>query len=431
MSKRKVVSSTTFVDKSKIGRRASLGTSSILTGQVEAWWLCNSCNSPYRIPGRTKKCPNCGNPKDESETYMPPVMNAPLLSAQQLAAMGVDEDHSSDQQCVYCGYFSQPGTPECPWCGANLEDVARTSHKCPNCKFETNLLTCPECGAETKPKGSASPLSFLPSIRSSGGGEFDLTALLRFWWIPVILLAIAGLIWFFTPRTTTVVVQDVQWTCTIPLQEYQYNQHEDWSLPVGAENVSSETRIHHYDQVLDHYETVCHWEQQLDGYDTETYTESVCESVYSYTSQTCYDDGTCDTEDHYTTECHDETRTRDVPRYKDVEVCVDEPRYRDEPVYQTYYFYSIWEWVFIAPAVTSGHGLNPYWPTDYLVDERHRALTESRTMDLSVYFVTEDQKKSFTHTPASLEEFQTYTIGSMWKITYSGPLIQEIVPISP
>lgn len=428
MSKRKVVSRTTYVDESKIGRRASPETSSISTGQVEAWWLCNSCNSPYRIPGRIKKCPNCGNPKDQSETYMPPGMDAPLLSADQLAAMGVDKDHSSDQQCAFCGYFSPPGTADCPWCGANLEDVARTSRKCPNCSLETNLVTCPDCGAKTEPKGVEEAHSFFPSIQLPTGVGFDPSSLMRFWWIPVVILAIAGLFWWLIPRTAPVVVQDVQWTCTIPLQEYQYNAHEGWDTPVGAENISSETRIHHYDQVLDHYENVCHYEQQLDGYDTETYSESVCESVYSYTSQTCYNDGTCDSEDHYTTECHDETRTREVPRYKDVQVCVDEPRYRDEPVYQTYYFYQIWEWVFISPAVTSGHDLNPIWPSDYLVDDRHRALTDLGTMDLGVIFVTEDNEKSFNYTPSSLQEFQTFLIGSTWSITYSGSSIIEIEP---
>ncbi len=430
MSKRKVVSQTKYVDKSRIDYRAPLGTTSITTGQVEAWWMCNSCNSPYRIPGHIKKCPNCGNPKDESETYMPPGMDAPLLSAEQLAVMGVDKDHSGDQQCAYCGYFSQPGTTKCPWCGANLKDVARTSRKCPNCKVETNLVTCPECGSETKPKEAEEAHSFLPSFTPSSGGGFD-PQLLHFWWIPVVILTIVGLFWYFMPRTAKVVVQDVQWTCTIPLQEYQYNSHEGWDFPSGAENVSSESRIHHYDKVLDHYENVCHWEQQSDGYDTESYTENVCESVYSYTSQTCYDDGTCDSEDHYTTECHSETRTRDVPRYKDVQVCVDEPRYRDEPVYQTYYFYSIWEWVYVSSAVTSGHDLNPYWPTDYVEDDKHRALTDSRTMDLSVFFVTEDQKKSFNYTPLSLEEYQTFPIGSTWIITYSGPLIKKIEPAFP
>jgi hypothetical protein len=353
-----------------------------------------------------------------------------FLSADELRAAGVDQNHSGDQQCGYCGYFSKPGTATCPYCSANLKDVARTCRKCPSCEHETNLVTCPQCGETTEVKDdeedeSHSSFSFEPPRFNN----FDWSRLIGFWWIPVVLAVIGLATFLLWPRQARVTVNDAWWVYTVNLQEYQYNPHEGWDLPLDADKTGEETRIHHYDQVLDHYENQCHMETVQDGYDTETYTESVCEDVYDHTETTCYDDGSCDTDDVYRTECHDETRTRDVPRYKDVEVCEDVPIYRDEPRYATWYFYIIWEWVNISPAVTSAHDFVPYWSTDFLIDEKHREA--GRIEEYFITLVTDDGKKFFSLTLSSFAEYNQYQVGSQWLITYSGTIVTEIEPINP
>src|SRR3989339_758415 len=117
MAKKKVASRTSFVDPSKVGRRDPEGTTRIHQGSAEAMWNCTSCGRS-NIPGFTKICLSCGNPRDIDETYQPPInpKKAKMLSAEELMSAGVTADHLGDQQCGYCGYFSQPGTSICPSC---------------------------------------------------------------------------------------------------------------------------------------------------------------------------------------------------------------------------------------------------------------------------------------------------------------------------
>lgn len=429
MPPKRVVSRRTYVDPNKAGDRRPLGTRRVLQGQVEAEWTCTSCGRDS-IPGHVKKCPICGNPKGSDEAYQPPAPGAPLLSQAQLDDMGVDAEHTSDQQCPYCQGFSKPGTDVCPNCGSNLDDVARTSRKCSNCGRETNLVTCPQCGSETKSKNPKPTLQPADAPPRRDPPRLNITesldALKPFWWAPVILLVIGLLGFFFWPRETTASVSAVSWKCEVLLQEYQYNQHGGWSVPAGGELVNQDQRIHHYSQVLDHYERECHTEQQPDGYDTEHYTEEVCESVYDHTEETCYDDGTCDREDVYETECHGEDRTRQVAQYKDVEVCEQVPKYRDEPVYATYYTYNVWEWVSIASAITTGSDFEPRWSTDYRIDDKHREAGRQQYFTVTL---VDKKEESFTYHPASLEEYRLFQIGTTWKVTHSGGEVTEIEPI--
>lgn len=429
--KKKVVSRSSFVDSSKAGRRTSTSTSRVHVGTVEARWDCTSCGTT-NIPGFTKVCPNCSNPRDKDETYQPPVdlRKARLLSADELRAAGIAEDHLGDQQCGYCGYFSKPGTPICPYCSANLTNVARTCRKCGNCGHETNLVTCPQCGDTTEVKEDEEEESYSQSAFKPPRLEgFDWSRLRGFWWIPVVLAVLSLVAFLFWPRRAQVTVNDTSWTYTVQLQEYQYNGHEGWDLPYGADKTGEESRIHHYDTIIDGYHQECHDEYEQTGSETVSEQERVCESVYSHTDVTCYDDGSCDYDDVYETECHYETVSRQEPVYGYVEHCEQVADTHEEPRYATWYFYSIWEWVNINPAVTSGHGFEPYWSTDYILDEKHREA--GRYEEYHVSLVTEDGEDTFSLTPASFSEYSQYQIGSQWLITHSGGIITEIVPANP
>lgn len=429
---KKVVSRSRFVDPSKVGRRTSANVSRVHVGTVEARWDCTSCGTA-NLPGFTKVCPKCGNPRDKDETYQPPadMRKARLLSAEELQSAGVAEDHLGDQQCGYCGYFSKPGTPVCPYCQANLTDVARTSRKCPNCEHETNDVTCSQCGETTKAKGSdedeesSQAWSFQPPQL----GNFDWSQYSWLKWMPV-ALAVIGLIAFLLwPRQAQVSVTDAWWVYTVNLQEYQYNPHEGWNLPAGADKTSEETRIHHYDTIIDGYHQECHDEYEVTGYETVTDTEQVCESVYSHTDVTCYDDGSCDYDDVYETECHSEPVSRQEPVYGYVEHCEQVADTHEEPRYAQYYFYMIWEWVGINPAVSTAHDFAPYWSTDYVIDDTHREA--GRLEEYYVTLTTEDGEDTFSLTPGSFAEYNLYQIGSQWLITHSGGIITEIVPATP
>lgn len=413
MTRKRVVSRTSFVDPKLVGSTKPTGPKRVHRDTIESVWSCSSCGTG-KIPGGTKVCPNCAHPKDASETYQPPAnpAAAPALSARQLAAMGVDSDHSSDQECQYCGGKMKPGTKVCPHCSANLGDVARADRICDFCRHESSEAICPQCGGVTRSKYEraaprpvhhqvARPWPLAQDIGARSKSVFSSVDIANplVWGTAIVLFLIAVAAFIFWPRTAEVRVESVSWTAEVRLQEYQYNQHSGWNLPAGADLVSAKNEVHHYDQVPD-------------GTETEWYSESVCVDVYSHTDVTCYDDGSCDRDDVYRESCTSESRSRQVQKYRDV------------PVYQTHYTYMVWEWVNTPSAVARGDDYEPRWPDDYLIDATHRE--SGRKMTYKVGLLTPDKKTSFSYSPETLEEYQTFRLRSAWSITHSGGRIKEI-----
>lgn len=427
MAKKKVVSRRRFVDPNLVGTTRPAGTRREYQGTVEAQWTCNSCGIE-KIPGGTKKCPNCAHPKDASETYEPPPLDAPFLTSKQLADMGINvTTHDSDEECPFCSSRVKPGTQVCPNCNGNIIDVARTTHRCPNCGRESNSTNCPSCNAVTESKSQKPSLNYLSDLFSSSTAS-EARSTINWPIIGGILLGvmlIGGLIFALWPREEKAIVTHASWNSTIYLEEYQYNQHSNWSVPPGGEIVSvEEQKFHHYESVFDHREEQCHLERQQVDTDTREYTDRDCQDVYSHTEETCYDDGTCDRDPVYNEVCTDVTYTEQVPVYDDVEVCSMVDIYRDEPRYAPWYTYNIWEWVSITPAQLAGTG-EPYWPTEYRLDETHRESGRNQTY--TVIFTADDNDHPYS--PQTYEEYQRYPIGTEWMIKRSGPIVVEVNPL--
>lgn len=425
MTERKVVSRRSFVDSNLVGTTAPAGSSRVYLGTVEAQWTCASCGNTG-IPGGTKECPDCGNPKDATETYQPPSVEVPYLTQSQLNTMGVNvTTHESDEECPFCQARLKPGAQKCPNCGGTIANAARTSRKCSGCGRETDDLYCPSCGAETESKEivPTGPTPHIPSPRfepptRSSAFNWKLVGL-----VLLGLSFVVGLIVALWPRETTAKVSAVGWTSTISIQEKQYNQHSDWSIPTDGDYVGESLQIHHYDQVYDHMGEECHIERQQNGTESEPYTDQDCDREYVRTDETCYDDGTCDREAVYETVCHTFTNYRQVPKYEDVRVCEDVKIYRSEPRYATMFTYMIWEWVNVAPVGASGSDLKPRWPELQLDDNRRESGRQQ------VYQVTFSIKeKTYQYKPNSVEEFQRYQIDSSWVLKRSGSKVLEVYP---
>ncbi|MCB9813175.1 MAG: zinc ribbon domain-containing protein [Pseudomonadales bacterium] len=254
MTKKRIVSRRTFVDPKKVGKTKPSGsTRSVVVKTQESLWDCTSCGTTG-IKGRNKICPNCGHTKDAGEQYREPGSDAPALTKHELDKMGVDAQHHSDETCSFCGSKNKPGTQTCNQCGASLADVARTNRICDNCGRETSEGTCPNCGAVTRLKSEPlhqqtvqayRPTTSYPTThRRETSTGFDLTDPRV--WVPALgLLFIALMALIFWPRQAEVQVKSVGWKAEVFLQEYQYNQHEGWSLPAGADLVSTRQKEHH------------------------------------------------------------------------------------------------------------------------------------------------------------------------------------------
>lgn len=426
MAKKQVVSTSRRVDASKAGQQAVPGTEPKYVGTFESEWTCSSCGRTA-IPGSVKVCPSCAHPKDASETYQEPGQRGRYLNQSELAERGVDPtQHLSDETCEYCGGKIKPGTPICPHCNANLVDVGYTSRQCPNCQQETNEMSCPACGTATAVKGpkpvaaAAKPIS-RPAPRSAfmgiGLGVVAILLLCGF-----CVIAGFALLWA-TDQPEPVTVTDVYWKRTVLLEEYKYNERGDWTLPATANLISTEEKIHHYNDVLTGYVEQCHMESQLAGYREACGYEQSCQSVsvYDYTETVCYDDGTCDDHDVYRTEqqCSDEYVCEDVPNYQDVQVCQDVPQYIQEPVYQPWYTFNIWEWVVTEPMVAEGHNLSPVWP-DVPQSDTIREQTNGR-METCTLTLSGEEENSYTY-DIPCTEFGRYERGTRWERDYSGTL---------
>lgn len=410
MVKKRIVSQTSYVDPNKIGQTQAAGTREVYRGTLEAQWTCSSCGRTG-IPGRLKRCPSCNNPKDAGEQYEAPTGKAAYLTPDELKAMGVDPtQHLSDEECGYCGAKLQPGTQKCPNCGAVLGDVGYTTHVCPACGRESNAEKCPACGATTEEKlvahREAEPqpakqgpawLRWLPPFLQKPQVLIPLLIVLALACFCVISGIIAGI-----PRTEIATVTDIAWERRIAIEEYQYNEHGDWTLPAGADLVSQEERIASYNQVQVGTEQKC-------GYEESCTTES----VYDHTERTCYDDGSCDEYDVY----------RDEQSCTNEYVCNDVPVYESVPVYATWYVYNIWEWVEIEPVVARGSDIDIYWPETRLGETQNE---RSRTESCTVTFTTE-KGDTYTYRPPCSELHQ-YPRGSRWNIKRNENEILEVQP---
>lgn len=425
MAKKKIVSRSRRVDPNKVGKRAERGKKPVYQGTFEAEWSCTSCGREH-IPGSEKICPACSNPRETEEAYQQPEERGAYMTQAELQESGVDPtQHLSDESCRYCQAKIKPGAQNCPNCGANLVDTAYTARQCPACGRETNAELCPDCGTATELKGSkpaviraaasAKPKQRFPLGIMAGGIGFT------------VLACIALIVLLVLPKNIEAGVTARSWTRTIVVQEHQYNPHEGWDVPAGADVTGSEVRVHHHDQVLIGTVEECHWESQRTGYDQQCGYEESCQSVsvYDYTETICYDDGTCDDTDHYRDEqdCSQVYACEDVARYEDVEVCSDVPQYQDVPVSQDWYFFNHWEWVAVTSLQTSGAETPLIWP-EFVADDTHREAPAGRSEICTVTFETE--KGDLLQFEPTCSELDRYAEGSQWTLRVSDDEIVEI-----
>jgi rRNA maturation protein Nop10 len=347
---------------------------------------------------------------------------------------GIDLERQKDEECPFCQSRIKSKSEICPNCGGNIKNVYKTDRMCPNCQRETNKKECPSCGVRTEPKYPASSSPQQPAkIQSSFGVVPQTTTpsgnnrnLLVAGVVGLIIAFVILMVTIFKPHDEVGLVSANSWTCSVPLQENQYNFHSDWSLPQGADLIRSYEKFHHNEKVEIGYKKVCENKWEVVGSHQEPKTKEVCTpGAYVETIETCDEEtNVCTDEDIYEPDsCEDvPDGTVEVDDYGWVEHCEDVMQYKDEPVNQTWYEYNIWEWVSINPLSSSGEDNVVTCPVVTETETIHQNGNASVACQTS--FSVEE--KTYSYSPDCQNQFPAFSLGSSWLVTISGHSITEV-----
>lgn len=326
---------------------------------VMGYWDCPVCGNKG-IAGNVMNCPACGRARGDVKFYMKDGAenstreegdraDIEYLTEEQEKEIG----RNPDWYCSFCNSLNKDNAAFCTNCGASRESSESN--------YFDQLKKREEAEAREKAAQPQSPAQRPQQTK----GKSRLPLLL------IILAVIIGLFVYLNGSNTTgnLQVTGIAWNRVIPIEQNQEFTESGWSIPAGGTEVSRRNEIHHYDQVLDHYEEreVQRSRQVLDHY----------ESYYTYSDN---GNGSFEEIEHqrpvYTTEYY--TETESVPIYVPV------------PRYATKYTYTIWRWVKVREAEASGTDHEAAWPeTELASDEREG---EPRSERYS--FTVKDEKEN-------------------------------------
>lgn len=327
---------------------------------VYTYWKCVHCESIVR--GSNRVCPNCGSPIPNNVKYMmpdnPEVVNAvkngkiltgpnTMVDENGVTSEIVEEENirkDPNWLCEFCGCQNYAENTHCEGCGSPRSNkryfnTPETNTKCKSTEIDQNeppyinenvKALCEKDLAN--PEGIKAKIENLwITVKEHAPSIFKVFCII----LSLLITAMVPFLLFMhVEREAT--VKDFCWERSISVEEYKLCHENDWSVPYGAKITHQQEEIHHYDQVLDHYETKTRTvtEQVFDGYDTSYIDLGNGQASVEYTPR-------------YRTECKTET-------YQD-------PVYEDVPVYRIKYYYDIGRWIYDKSLVTSGNDQDPYW----------------------------------------------------------------------
>lgn len=328
-------------------------------------WTCNHCSGTNR--GNYTNCGRCGAPKGSSPSHS--------VIDYSLGNVPFKEDDVPEQPVN--PIFSSPHST-----------ATFTSN--PSISTDTSLVDLldqeynpntvhPYAFEDEKPKSKR-------KNTSSSSVTLDKQQLA---WGGAILLVISAVIlvgWLIF-RTTEVNAQisGFEWNRTVFIDEYRTVREGDWSVPATGRYVNSYQKVHHYDRVLDHYETKSRTVQT----GSESYT---CGS--RSTGDGYFEDITC---------------SRPVYGQESYQEAV----YRNDPVYRTWYEYDIDKWSPDRTVSTNGTNRNdpaPYWgevTLDCANQEIIGCERENRREQLYTVIFKDDEHKTY-RLQDSFEDWDAY-----------------------
>ena len=378
---------------------------------VMGYWDCPYCGSTG-IEGTTYDCPNCGHQRGKDEHVYLSKNKIAYKPGERVKDAKYIKDYKFkgvDWYCDYCNALNSAENTVCENCGSHrmgknktafdFEDVEKTPlpvitrklWECPNCESlnESTEEVCHSCGTPRNEKSASKKetpsfekeperkpekerkTEIIKSIKKFCKSELGRNITVALIAILLVFLLFKGLVYIFKPHPKTLEVTDTTWERNIDIQSYETVREDDWSVPSGGRVQYTRNEIHHYNKVIDHYETVFKTRTVESGghYDVS----------YSYNG-----DGT------YT------ERTNYVPDYKTETYTEQEPVYKNVPVYRTKYYYDIEKWIHKRYVTTNGHDKNVYWGEVVLTDNE-RENTRTETYKVNAYEKKDKKQKEKTY----------------------------------
>ena len=348
---------------------------------VMGYWDCPVCGN-RGITGDVMNCPACGRARGDVQFYLKNGADTAQREADDRADLeylseekAAEIGKNPDWYCSFCNSLNRDHAAFCTNCGASRESSeSNYFDQLKKRKEAQQAEQAAQQGAQrTAPqRASKRPLLILA----------------------VILIAVVGLFMYMNGNKTQgdLLVTDISWARSIPVEQNQMFSESGWSLPEGAELTSQRREIHHYDQVLDHYEDVEveRSRQVVDHYET----------YYTYTDN---GNGTFEEVPHerpvYTTEYYTET--------------VSQPVYVSVPRYQTKYYYNIWRWVQTRVAQSSGSDHEAAWPELNLAEDEREGSPRAE-----VYaFTVQNEKEALTTYTLAESDWRNINVGDRLNIT--------------
>ena len=309
---------------------------------VKGYWDCPYCGNKG-ISGLEKRCTACGHPQDEGTKFYLKEEKE-YVSEDKAGSYG----KGADWTCSYCGALNRHDAKVCIGCGADREESSGDYFE----NVEKQKKKEQQKAEQQKPKAPETGSKKLPIIIG-------------------LAVLIAIIAFACRPKNYGASVTDKSWARAIDVEKYETVSESDWSVPDGGRVTDERSEVHHYDSVLDHYETVTveKSRQVQDGYDTHTEYDDNGDGTFT-------------------------EREVQTPRYKTEYYTEEEERpvYVEVPKYQTKYYYDIEKWVPDRTLETSGGADDPYWD-DTVLGENEREV--GRRAEYKVTFTT-DKDKTYT-----------------------------------
>jgi hypothetical protein len=335
----------------------------------EARWDCQYCGTKGNL-GRDKSCNNCGRSRPAGTKFY--LVDDAVVEKADLLAQAAK---GPDWVCAFCGTSNSVERTTCRSCGAARDADSHqqaTTKYAPGEAPTTGDMTVeePASGEKVKPSMANRTKMILAGAAA----------------LVLLCICVVAAFIIFGGKDKGATVSGFEWERTVAVEAYQTVQEEDWSVPEGGRITSQRQEIHHYDDVLDHYETRQRDVSEQVQVGSETYVCGQRDLGNGF-----FEDVTCE-RPVYETQTHTET--------------YEEPVYRQEPVYQTLYAYDIDKWIVVRTGQESGKDHSPAWPESSLAsNEREGERTER-------YLVTfTDENGESYPWESTLAEWESYEMG--------------------